>query len=102
LRRPLPRPAVERRDLQSLVNYRCLAPHAERAHPTGEHFLPLLVALGATLDDAPLEVLDGELIYGMLSMASYAWGMPSQASSSGAARSRAEARQGPRSRAGRS
>jgi 4,5-DOPA dioxygenase extradiol len=96
------RAAVERRDLESLVNYRRLAPHAERAHPTEEHFLPLLVAVGATLDDEPLDVLDGEVIYGMLSMESYAWGLPSRVSARGAATSRAEARQDPRSPAGRS
>src|SRR3546814_5527275 len=35
--------AVIRGDVQSLLQYRERAPHAVRAHPTEEHFLPLLV-----------------------------------------------------------
>ncbi len=34
-------------DEESLLAYRERAPHAARAHPTEEHFLPLFVALGA-------------------------------------------------------
>lgn len=35
------------RDVDALVGYRDHAPGAARAHPTEEHFLPLLVAVGA-------------------------------------------------------
>jgi 4,5-DOPA dioxygenase extradiol len=70
------REAVLDRDVDRLMNYRRLAPHARRAHPTEEHFLPLLVALGATFDDETAQVLDGGMTYGILSMESYAWGLP--------------------------
>ena len=62
---------LENRDLQALVDYRRRAPHAERAHPTEEHFLPLLVALGASGDADSLTVLEGGMTYGVLSMESY-------------------------------
>jgi 4,5-DOPA dioxygenase extradiol len=55
-----------------LLEYRERAPHAERAHPTTEHFLPLFVALGAA--GAPLgRVLHREFAYGALSLAAFAW-----------------------------
>jgi 4,5-DOPA dioxygenase extradiol len=68
------RDAVLRRDLQSLADYRRAAPDAERAHPTDEHFLPLLVAVGACGESEPAVLLDDEVRHGMLSMESYAWG----------------------------
>lgn len=64
---------VRRRDLQALVEYRRRAPHAERAHPTEEHFLPLLVALGASDDSDAVTILEGGMTYGVLSMESYAF-----------------------------
>jgi 4,5-DOPA dioxygenase extradiol len=64
---------VEKRDLQGLVEYRQRAPHATRAHPTEEHFLPLLVALGASGDADAVTVLEGGMTYGVLSMESYAF-----------------------------
>lgn len=69
------RQAVTRNDIERLVNYRQLAPHAQRAHPTEEHFLPLLVALGARTDKEIVRVLDGGIDHGVLSMESYAWGV---------------------------
>lgn len=65
---------VTNRDLASLLNYRVLAPHAVRAHPTDEHFLPLFFALGASFAHEAMQVLTTEVRYGMLSMESYAWG----------------------------
>ncbi len=56
-----------------LVDYRRRAPHAVRAHPSEEHFLPLLVAAGAAEGDAA-RVIDGGICYGMISMESYKWG----------------------------
>jgi 4,5-DOPA dioxygenase extradiol len=50
------------------------APHARRAHPTAEHFLPLLVAAGAAEPAAPAAVLHGGMTYGVLSMESYVFG----------------------------
>jgi len=70
------RQAVSSNDLDRLVDYRQRAPHAERAHPTEEHFLPLLVALGARSDAQALQVLDGGITHGVISMESYAWGLP--------------------------
>lgn len=69
------RTAVQARALGALRSYRTEAPHAARAHPTEEHFLPLLVALGATTEDDPVRVLEGGMDFGVLSMESYAWGV---------------------------
>ena len=69
------RQAVISNDLERLVNYRRLAPHAQRAHPTEEHFLPLLVALGARAESEAAQVLDAGVANGVLSMESYAWGL---------------------------
>ena len=46
-------------DVDALLDYRARAPHAVRAHPSEEHFLPLLVAQGATTDADALRVLPG-------------------------------------------
>ena len=51
-----------------------LAPHAKRAHPTDEHFLPLLVAFGAARAVLPVTVLPGGVAHGVLSMESYVFG----------------------------
>ncbi len=69
------RTAVQARAVQPLINYRTEAPHAARAHPTQEHFLPLLVAIGTLQDGDTLQVLDGGITHGVLSMESYVWGM---------------------------
>jgi 4,5-DOPA dioxygenase extradiol len=60
-----------------LVDYVARAPEPRHNHPTTEHFVPLMVALGAsTPDDEPRELHAG-IEYGMLSMAAYGWFPPS-------------------------
>ena len=68
------RSAILRRDTQSLVDAMNLAPHALRAHPTIEHFLPLLVALGAAPNLESVAVIEGGIQHSVLSMESYAFG----------------------------
>lgn len=70
------RSAVQANAVNAVVRYRSEAPHAVRAHPTEEHFLPLLVALGATQEGEGVQWLDGGIEYGMLSMDSFVWGLP--------------------------
>lgn len=59
------RERLEARELDALARYETLAPGARRAHPTPEHFLPLLVAAGAAGDyeraDRVLDHVDGPL-----------------------------------------
>jgi 4,5-DOPA dioxygenase extradiol len=67
--------AVLANAIQSIIHYRSEAPQAQRAHPTQEHFLPLLVALGARDDSDTAQWIDGGIEFGVLSMDSYVWGM---------------------------
>ncbi|MFN3376357.1 MAG: dioxygenase [Burkholderiaceae bacterium] len=64
--------AVARGDLAALLDYRCQAPHAARAHPTEDHFLPLFFVLGAAGAGARTDYLSREVMYGMLAMDSFA------------------------------
>jgi 4,5-DOPA dioxygenase extradiol len=58
-------------DRAALTRFTELAPHARRAHPTPEHFLPLFVALGAAGDKARAERLDAGVDSGVLAMDAY-------------------------------
>lgn len=51
-----------------------IAPHARRAHPTAEHYLPLLVAAGAAAQAVPASVIEGGVVHGVLSMDSFLFG----------------------------
>lgn len=53
--------ALARGDVDSLINYKQLAPGMPYAHPTVEHFTPLFVTLGASsdLNSAPEQKIDG-------------------------------------------
>ena len=68
------RKVVMANDVDALLAYRSLAPSALRAHPTEEHYLPLLVAAGAAMGDVPMAI-DGGMTYGVLSMDCFAWGV---------------------------
>ncbi len=68
------RNAVLAHDGTALANYLDRAPHAARAHPSSDHYLPLPFAFGASQDDAPVHVIDGGILYGMLSMEAYVFG----------------------------
>jgi 4,5-DOPA dioxygenase extradiol len=70
------RDALAARDEGALVHYLERAPHAQRAHPTPDHYLPLPFVFGASRPDEKVAVLDGGMRYGMLSMESYLFGAP--------------------------
>jgi len=64
-------------DLAALRDYRRLAPGASRAHPSDEHLLPLFVAIGAAGEGWIRSIrLAGGVIYGVIGMDSYAFGVP--------------------------
>lgn len=65
------RNAMVRRDLEALKNYRTLAPNAIRAHPTEEHFMPMLIALAASENGNSVSLYDGGVAYSALSMDAY-------------------------------
>ncbi|OIQ73238.1 LigB family dioxygenase [mine drainage metagenome] len=68
--------AVLANDINSVIHYRSQAPQAQRAHPTEEHFLPLLVALGAQGQGDTPSLIEGGITHGVLSMDAYVWGAP--------------------------
>ena len=68
--------AITRHDVAGLLDYRQQAPHALRAHPTDDHFLPLFFALGAggwgSATSPAVNYLSREVMYGLLAMDSFA------------------------------
>lgn len=77
------RAAVTTGDGDRLAATLDIAPHARRAHPTAEHFLPLLVAWGAARPPLPVTALAGGIVHGVLSMESYLFGTDLQGASVG-------------------
>lgn len=59
-------------DEKALQNYLSEGPEARRNHPTPDHYLPLLAAMGAG-GAGPGRLLHDGWTYGVLSMAAYAW-----------------------------
>jgi 4,5-DOPA dioxygenase extradiol len=67
---------IEAGDAEALARFREAGPNAALAHPSDEHFLPLLVAMGAATDGA--DGAKGRRLHesfdlGSLSMAAYEW-----------------------------
>ncbi len=61
------------REYSELIHRAKSLPGFAKSHPTDEHYLPLLFAIGAlTPEDRP-SVLEGDIVYGSLSMESYFW-----------------------------
>jgi len=65
---------IEAGDEAALLDYLAQGPNGQKNHPTADHYVPLLAALGAGNGDAGRILHDG-YTYGVLSMAAYAWGM---------------------------
>lgn len=59
---------IRQGNITALLDWHAHAPHALRAHPSDEHFLPLFFALGAGGANAQAEYLSREVMYGMLAM----------------------------------
>ncbi|MCP5268095.1 MAG: dioxygenase [Zoogloeaceae bacterium] len=64
---------LQRGSSAALLRYRSLAPDAVRAHPSEEHLLPLLVALGAAGNDWRVERLYSGISDHALAMDSFAF-----------------------------
>lgn len=81
--------AASRGDATALRHALAQAPHAGRAHPTDEHFLPLLVAAGAAGAAGsplpPARILQGGVEHGVLAMDGYVFGQTSDTAASTAA-----------------
>jgi 4,5-DOPA dioxygenase extradiol len=67
------REAIAAGDHHRIVSAPHTAPHARRAHPTDEHFLPLPFAAGAAGNEVDAEPIDAGFTYGVLSMQAFAF-----------------------------
>lgn len=67
------RDAVATGDHERLLRALQMAPNARHAHPTTEHFLPLLIAAGAA-ESSAATVIEGGIAYGVLAMDSFIFG----------------------------
>lgn len=62
---------IEHGDADALADYLAQGPGGAKNHPTPDHYVPLLVALGA--GGGTGRILHDGYTYGVLSMAAYAW-----------------------------
>ncbi len=56
--------AVRRGDVDALSDYRAKAPGAQVAHPTADHFVPLLLTMGAAADPTTAESAIDRMFWG--------------------------------------
>lgn len=63
--------ALRSDDRAALAAWLERAPHARRAHPTSEHFLPLMFAFGAAGANSSVERIDAGVDSGVLAMDAY-------------------------------
>ncbi|WP_288349860.1 class III extradiol ring-cleavage dioxygenase [uncultured Thalassospira sp.] len=59
---------VKAHDIDALLDYRSLAPHAAMAHPEDDHLMPFYVALGAASEDFAPDVIHDSYEFGNLAM----------------------------------
>jgi 4,5-DOPA dioxygenase extradiol len=67
------RACVQNRDTQQLIKPHQYNQDFKRSHPTDEHYVTLLIALGASEASEQLHVLEGGILHGVISMESYGW-----------------------------
>jgi len=67
------RASIASNDTAGLLDYRNRAPHAQRNHPTEEHFLPLFAALGAATPGVAGRMIHSGTTFGVLEMDAYAF-----------------------------
>jgi 4,5-DOPA dioxygenase extradiol len=60
-------------DIEALWDYRQRAPHAQRAHPSEDHLLPLFTALGAAGASAQVEAFYRGISDYVIAMDGYAF-----------------------------
>lgn len=66
--------ALAQGDIDSLIHYRQRIEGGARAHPSEEHYLPLLAAVGAAGEGERARRIANGIEFGVLSMAAYAFG----------------------------
>lgn len=67
------RERVEQRDIGSLCQPHIESADFRQAHPSAEHYLPLLIAMGAITDSDHLKLLQSPILHRAISMESYFW-----------------------------
>lgn len=65
---------IEKKDINSLIEYDSISPYARAGIPTPDHYYPLLYTMGATTKDENLHVIHDEILYGTIDMFSFYFG----------------------------